>query len=150
MSPNPLLKSTKKYARELGYDLPDMFVCSVRAFMVHAYCIWKTLRNELGPDKGYELYHDVIEKLMPATVSGAAARLGITEVKDLPTLGRLVERGSLDFPLLYETVTSTPDVYVGRVLWCVNPHYGPCRNYLDRQAYFRHERDVTLDPYLSG
>ncbi len=150
MSQNPLLESTKSYARELGYDLPEMAVHAIRRMIGHSYYIWKTMRREFGPDKGYEFYYAMVIKLTAGMVPGAAAFLGIEEVKDIPTLGKIIERGLTTFPVLYETVRNDKDVHVGRVPWCLNPTYGPCDSYVDRQAYFRHERDVTIDPFLKG
>lgn len=150
MTQNPLLESTKNYAQELGYDLSDMAVRVVRADMAHAYHIWETMRREFGPDKGFEFYYAIIDVLTAVLVSGAAASLGIKEVKDIPTLGRIVQSAMTTFPCYYETVTSSKDVHIGRVLWCVNPVYGPCDNFLDRHAYFRSEVAATIDPFLTG
>jgi hypothetical protein len=74
---------------------------------------------------------------------GAMAKFGLKEVKDLPTLGRIVEDCFIGVPALYITRRNTATEHVGHVQWCANPAYGPSDCTYCRHDYYRQEVYLT-------
>ncbi len=74
---------------------------------------------------------------------GAMAKFGLKEVKDLPTLGRIVEDCFIGVPALYITRRNTATEHVGHVQWCANPAYGPADCTYCRHDYYRQEVYLT-------
>jgi len=144
------MEHTEKFARELGSPLSEMALHALKASMAHSYGIWRTFRQALGIEKGFEFYHALIKEKTDFSVPKVAATLGIEEVGDIQTIGKMVDWYMTHFPVLYRTIKNTDRIHIGQVLWCPNPAYGPCENFLDRHAYFRTEAAVTLDPVLTG
>jgi len=140
----------EKYMKALGYDLKGFTVSCLQMMFGHVYYIWRVLKPELGHDKALQTYGDVWHTLALALYQQGVEALGIKEVKDVPTLGRIFDFCWSACPSLYETVENTPDRHVGRVLWCPNAEYGPHDCHLHRQEYYRSaEVPLTLDPFLS-
>ena len=83
------------------------------------------MRPELGYEKALKTYGAVWDAIALVSFQQAVGSLGIKEVKDIPTLGRIVSFCFSAVPCLYETVEDTPDHHIGRVHWCANPAYGP-------------------------
>lgn len=150
MVTSSLPESTHKYRRELDYDSLEMAVHCVSAAMTHANHISTLLRREFGPEKGFEIYHAVIDKLMDPYVPAVAAAIGVKEVKDIPALGRLVEVGLTAFPTLYETVTNTKDLHIGHLPWCIGCGYGSKLHPYESHTFFRGEVGITIDPFLTA
>ena len=79
-----------------------------------------------------------------------AEAMGIEEVKDIPTLGRMLQAGMTAFPVLYETVINTEDLHVGRVPWCPNTFYSPvAKHEMEMHSYFRSQVAITIDPLMT-
>ena len=151
MSDTPLYDFAESLRRELGYDENDFAVRLLYEELDHNFYIYRLLWKEFGPNKALEIYRPVVGVLtagMPVAVAGA---MGLEEVKDIPTLGRMVEAGMTAFPVLYETAINTEDLHVGRVHWCPNTFYSPAaRHEVEMHSYFRSQVAITIDPLLTG
>lgn len=151
MSENPLYDFAESLRTELGYDENDFAVRLLYEELDHNFYIYRLLWKEFGPNKALELYRPVVHVLtagMPVAVAGA---MGLEEVKDIPTLGKMVEAGMTAFPVLYETAINTEDLHVGRVHWCPNTFYSPAaRHEMEMHSYFRSQVAITIDPLLTG
>ena len=64
----------------------------------HVYYIWRTFRPALGFDKGLETYGTVWDALAVASFQSGMQELGLKEVKDLPTFGKIVQFCFLGVP----------------------------------------------------
>jgi hypothetical protein len=113
----------------------------------HVYYIWKSLKPHVGPDLAYRAYGEVWKALTLAGMHQSMAALGLEEIADIPTLGRVLEHLSAGVPQIYQTVENSPDRHVGRIHWCPNPFYAP----RDR-AYHHHEyyRNAEVPLYESA
>jgi hypothetical protein len=151
MSDNPLYDFAEVLRTELGYEENDFAVRLLYEELDHNFYIYRLLWREFGPNKALELYRPVVEVLtagMPVAVAGA---MGLEEVEDIPTLGKMVEVGMTAFPVLYETAVNTEDLHVGRVHWCPNTFYSPAaRHEMEMHSYFRSQVAITIDPLLTG
>ncbi len=151
MSDNPLYDFAESLRNELAYQENDFAVRILYEELDHNFYIYRLLWKEFGPNKGLELYRPMINVLtagMPVAVAGA---MGLEEVKDIPTLGKMVEAGMTAFPVLYETAINTEDLHVGRVHWCPNTFYSPAaRHEMEMHSYFRSQVAITIDPLLTG
>ncbi|MGW8322573.1 MAG: hypothetical protein ACWGSD_13565 [Thermodesulfobacteriota bacterium] len=151
MSDNLLHDFSEDLRRELGYDENQFAVRLLYEELDHNFYIYRLLWKEFGSNKALEIYRPVVNVLtagMPVAVAGA---MGIEEVKDIPTLGKMVEAGMTAFPVLYETAVNTEDLHVGRVHWCPNTFYSPAaRHEMEMHSYFRSQVAITIDPLLTG
>ena len=151
MSENPLYDFAESLRTELGYEENDFAVRLLYEELDHNFYIYRILWKQFGPNKALEIYRPVINVLtagMPVAVAGA---MGLEEVKDIPTLGKMVEAGMTAFPVLYETAINTEDLHVGRVHWCPNTFYSPAaRHEVEMHSYFRSQVAITIDPLLTG
>lgn len=139
----------EKYMQELGYDLDSFIRAGLHSIFSHVYYIWKVLKPELGYEKAMETYGGVWKAIALAQFNQAVKHLGIREVNDIPTLGRIVDYCFSANPCLYETIQNEPDHHIGHILWCPNPAYGPHDCSLSRHEYYRNaEVPLTIDPYL--
>jgi len=128
-----------KYMKETGREsFPDLCLDATRAVFAHVYYIWKTLKKELGPKDALELYWKVWEGLAQAKQA-----LGLSEVKDIPTLGKIFQFCWLAYPCIYNIQEETPDSHVGIIDFCPNPAYGPIDNHLDRLDYYKQEAELS-------
>lgn len=147
MSESQILEATKNYLQELNYDLEALAVKSLRLIFGHTYYMWRVLKKELGNDRALALYSKVWEAIASASFKQAVSNLGIKEIKNIPTLGKIIDYGFSSVPCLYETVEASEDHLIGRVYWCANPAYGPNDCIIDRHEYYRQEVPLTV-PYL--
>ncbi len=151
MSENPLYDFAESLRNELGYEENDFAVRLLYEELDHNFYIYRILWKQFGPNKALEIYRPVINVLtagMPVAVAGA---MGLQEVKDIPTQGKMVEAGMTAFPVLYETAINTEDLHVGRVHWCPNTFYSPAaRHEMEMHSYFRSQVAITIDPLLTG
>jgi hypothetical protein len=140
---SPFLPVMKKYARELDMSFNDLFVNLLRSMYAHVYYIWRTFKPALGFEKGLEAYGTVWDTLAVASFQAGMQELGLKEVKDLPTFGRIVQFCFLGVPALYYIKRNERDEHVGQILWCANPAYGPADPRFDRNDYYRQEIHLT-------
>jgi len=140
---SPFLPLAQNYAKELNVSLKDLSVAALRSMFGHVYYIWQTFKPALGFDKALATYGTVWEELAVASFQGAMQALGLKEVKDLPTFGKIVQNCFTGVPALYEIKRDWPDEHVGHVLWCANPAYGPVDCRFDRNDYYRQEVYLT-------
>ena len=140
---SPFLPLAQNYAKELNMSLKDLSVAALRSMFGHVYYIWQTFKPALGFDKALATYGTVWEELAVASFQGAMQALGLKEVKDLPTFGKIVQNCFTGVPALYEIKRDWPDEHVGHVLWCANPAYGPVDCRFDRNDYYRQEVYLT-------
>jgi hypothetical protein len=140
---SPFLPLAQKYAKELNMSLKDLSVAALYSMFGHVYYIWRSFKPALGFDKGLETYGTVWEALAVASFQGGMQALGLKEVKDLPTFGKIVQHCFTGVPAIYEIKRNWPDEHVGHVLWCANPAYGPEDNRFDRNDYYRQEVYLT-------
>jgi len=138
----------EKYMKELGYDLEGFTVSGLRAVFGHVYYIWRVFKEELGADKALATYGVVWGAIAQASFAQAVQDLGIKEVKDIATLGRIVHYCGLAIPAIYETVENAKDRHIGRVYWCANPTYGPDDCIYSRHEYYRNAEIPLTIHYL--
>ncbi|MBW1855666.1 MAG: hypothetical protein JRJ00_13465, partial [Deltaproteobacteria bacterium] len=140
---SPFLPLAQNYAKELNMSLKDLSIAALRSMFGHVYYIWQTFKPALGFDKALATYGTVWEELAVVSFQGAMQALGLKEVKDLPTFGKIVQHCFTGVPALYEIKRDWPNEHVGHVIWCANPAYGPVDCRLDRNDYYRQEVYLT-------
>jgi hypothetical protein len=151
MSDHLLYDFTEKIRNELGYTENDFAVRLLYEQLDHNFYIYRILWKKYGPNKALEIYRPIINALTSGMPVSVAEAMGLEEVKDIPTLGRMVEAGMTAFPVLYETVINTADLHVGRVHWCPNTFYSPVAMHeMEMHSYFRSQVAITIDPLLTG
>ena len=103
-----------KYMNETGRDNFEEFCLdATRAIFAHVYYTWKTLKAAMGPKEALDLYWKVWEGLAVVSFEGAKRELGIDEVKDIPTLGRIFQFCFLAYPCIYALKENTEESHVG-------------------------------------
>jgi hypothetical protein len=140
---SPFLPFMEKHAKALKMSNKDVTVAALRSLFGHVYYIWRTFKPALGEEDGLKYYGNVWAALAHMSFQGAMQKFGLKEVKDLPTLGKIVEDCFIGVPALYVTRRSTKNEHVGHVLWCANPAYGPADNTYKRHDYYRQEVYLT-------
>ena len=140
---SPFLPLAQKYAKELKVSLKDLSVAALYSMFGHVYYIWQSFKPALGFDKALETYGTVWEALAVVSFQGGMEALGLKEVKDLPTFGKIVQHCFTGVPSLYEIKRNDQHEHVGHVLWCANPAYGPSDCRLERNDYYRQEVYLT-------
>lgn len=140
---SPFLPVMKKYARELDMSFNGLFVNLLKSMYAHVYYIWRTFKPALGFEKGLETYGTVWDTLAVASFQAGMQELGLKEVKDLPTFGKIVQFCFLGVPALYYIKRNERNEHVGQILWCANPAYGPPDSRFDRNDYYRQEIHLT-------
>jgi hypothetical protein len=143
MAQHPLLPFMEAHGTLLGKSLKNLTVDALRSLFGHVYYIWRTFKPALGEEDGLKYYGNVWAELAKLGFAGAMAKFGLKEVKDLPTLGKIVEDCFTGVPALYITRRNEKDEHVGHVLWCANPAYGPDDNTYCRHDYYRQEVYLT-------
>ncbi len=143
MAQHPLLPFMEAHCKLLNTSLKNLTVDALRSLFGHVYYIWRTFRPALGEEAGLKYYGNVWAELAKLGFAGAMAKFGLKEVKDLPTLGKIVEDCFTGVPALYITRRNEKDEHVGHVLWCANPAYGPADNTYCRHDYYRQEVYLT-------
>lgn len=151
MADNPLYDFTEQIRAELGYEANDFAVKLIYEELDHNFYIYRLLWREFGPDKALEIYRPVIGAMTSGMPTGVAEAMDIEEVRDIPTLGRMLAAGMTAFPVLYETVINTEDLHVGRVPWCPNTFYSPAAKHeMEMHSYFRSQVAITIDPLMTA
>jgi len=140
---SPFLPLAEKYGKGLKMSLKDLSVAALHSMFGHVYYIWKSFKPALGFDKALETYGTVWEALAVVSFQGGMDALGLKEVKDLPTFGKIVQHCFTGVPSLYEIRRNDRNEHVGHVLWCANPAYGPADCRLERNDYYRQEVYLT-------
>ena len=142
-APSPFLPFMEAHCKLLKMSLKDLTVEALKSLFGHVYYIWRTFKPALGEKDGLKYYGNVWAALADMSFDGAMAKFGLKEVKDLPTLGRIVEDCFIGVPALYITRRNTATEHVGHVLWCANPAYGPADCTYCRHDYYRQEVYLT-------
>jgi hypothetical protein len=151
MSDNLLSQFTEKIMTELGYEADDFAARLIYEELDHNFYIYRLLWWEFGPNKALEIYRPIISAMTSGMPTNVAEAMGIDEVKDIPTLGKMLEAGMTAFPVLYETVINTEDLHVGRVPWCPNTFYSPAAEHeMEMHSYFRSQVAITIDPLMTN
>jgi hypothetical protein len=140
---HPLLPFMEAHCKALNKSLKDLTVEALRSLFGHVYYIWRTFKPALGEEDGLKYYGNVWAELAKLGFAGAMQKFGLKEVKDLPTLGKIVQDCFTGVPALYVTKRDTQDEHVGHVLWCANPAYGPADCTYCRHDYYRQEVYLT-------
>ncbi len=140
---SPFLPLVEKYAKGLETNIEDLSVAALRSMFAHVYYIWRAFKPALGFEKGLEAYGTVWDAIATVSFQGAMQDLGLKEVKDVPTLGKIVQHAFTGVPAIYEIKRNEPNEHVGHVLWCANPAYGPAEPRFDRNDYYRQEHYLT-------
>ena len=140
---DPALVFTESFCEPLGKNVNGLLVDSLKSLFGHVYYIWRTFNPALGYDDAIKYYGNVWAALAHMSFDGAMQKFGLTEVKDLPTLGRIIEDCFSGVPALCKTKRSTDREVVIHVLWCANPGYGPADNTYCRHDYYRQEVYLT-------
>ncbi len=142
-SKSPELKFIEAHCKALDKSLKDLTVEALRSLFGHVYYIWRTFKPALGEEDGLKLYGNVWAALAGISFGNALRDLKIKEVKDLPTLGKIVQYCFTGVPALYVIKRNEKDEHVGHVLWCANPAYGPADCTYCRHDYYRQEVYLT-------
>jgi hypothetical protein len=142
-APSPFLPFMDAHAKALKMSLKDLTVEALKSLFGHVYYIWRTFKPALGEKDGLKYYGNVWAALADMSFDGAMAKFGLKEVKDLPTLGRIVEDCFIGVPALYITRRNSETEHVGHVQWCANPAYGPADCTYCRHDYYRQEVYLT-------
>lgn len=142
-APSPFLPFMQAHCKQLNMSLQDLTVEALKSLFGHVYYIWRTFKPALGEKDGLKYYGNVWVALADMSFDGAMAKFGLKEVKDLPTLGRIVEDCFIGVPALYITRRNTATEHVGHVQWCANPAYGPADCTYCRHDYYRQEVYLT-------
>jgi len=140
---SPELEFMENNCSALEMSLDELTVASLRSLFAHVYYIWRTFRTALGDEDGLEYYGNVWRELARFSFQQAMQACGLKEVKDLPTLGKIVEFCFTGVPALYVTRKNEKNEHVGHILWCANPAYGPSDNTYRRHDYYRQEVYLT-------
>jgi len=140
---SPFLPFMEAHCKALQMNLKDLTVEALKSLFGHVYYIWRTFKPALGEKDALKYYGNVWAALADMSFDGAMAKFGLKEVKDLPTLGRIVEDCFMGVPALYITRRNTASEHVGHVLWCANPAYGPADCTYCRHDYYRQEVYLT-------
>lgn len=142
-SKTPELKFMETHCKALGKSLEDLTVEALRSLFGHVYYIWRTFKPALGEEDGLKYYGNVWAALASISFGNAMRDLKLKEVKDLPTLGKIVQYCFTGVPALYVTKRNEKNEHVGHVLWCANPAYGPADCTYCRHDYYRQEVYLT-------
>lgn len=140
---SPEVQFMEAHSKALNKSLEDLTVEALKSLFGHVYYYWQTLKPALGEQEALKCYGNVWAALAAISFGNAMKELGLAEVKDLPTLGKIVEHCFTGVPTLYVTKRNTEDEYIGHVLWCANPAYGPADNTYRRHDYYRQEVYLT-------
>ena len=140
---SPFLPLAEKYAKELEMDLAALSTTALKSLFGHVYYIWRTYKPALGYEKALEVYGSLWDALAFSSFQEAMSALDLKEIKDLPTLGKIVQNCFIGVPALYEIKRNEKDEHVGHVLWCANPGYGPSDTTFHRHDYYRQEVFLT-------
>ena len=139
----PQLLFMEAHAKALKKSLKSLTVEALRSLFGHVYYIWRTFKPALGEEDGLKYYGNVWAALARMFFAEALGVLNIKEVKDLPTLGKIVQYCFTGVPALYVTKRNEKNEHVGHVLWCANPAYGPADCTYCRHDYYRQEVYLT-------
>lgn len=139
----PELQFMEAHCKALGMSLKDLTVEALRSLFGHVYYIWRTFKPALGEKDGLKYYGNVWAELARISFGNALRDLKLKEVKDLPTLGKIVQYCFTGVPALYQIKRNRQDEHVGHVLWCANPAYGPSDCTYCRHDYYRQEVYLT-------
>jgi len=102
----------------IGRPVQEQLVSSVMGFVGADYAFYKAVEKEVGQDKAKDIYCKLWEGYVGAWAKGAMEAIGITEVKDIPTLGRIARFVYDDILCPLKPVIDTQDRYVGLILLC--------------------------------
>ncbi len=118
---HPLLPFMEAHAAALNTNLKNLTVEALKSLFGHVYYIWRTFKPALGEEDGLKYYGNVWAELAKLGFAGAMQKFGLKQVKDLPTLGKIVQDCFTGVPALYITKRATKGEHVGHVLGCANP-----------------------------
>ena len=140
---NPVLQFMESHCAMLDTSIGELTADALKSLFGHVYYVWRTFKPALGEELGVKLYGNVWAELGRMSFAGALAKLELDEVKDLPTLGRIVKECFIGVPALYVIKRNDMSEHVGHILWCANPAYGPADKTYDRHEYYRKEVYLT-------
>ena len=100
--------------------------------------IFLTLRKEYGK-RWPEKYNMIWEELVEKSFENTKKALGIKEVKDIPTLGKIQFFRWTNYPLTCSIVEESPDRVVIDATYCPNPFYAPQDHHINKLEYYRNE-----------
>lgn len=131
----------------LGRSLEDQVVEGTKALYTLIYNIWKVLQEEFGPEDGNDRYGTIWTKLIERSFQRAKAALGIEEVKDMVTLGKIRKHISQSYPAMYRVVEEDESKHFAQITWCPNAAFSPPDYFLEKLAYFKYEAELTQKIY---
>lgn len=157
----------EKYMKGLGYnDITDFTEDLFRDAWSGGYPRWRVLKPvieeqgwDLATDEGYAKYLEYCEPIFRMTqfTDRAMKELGLKEIKDIPTMGRILKQiWNNAFLCPTDVVEETPDRTVVRTMWCGNPAHGPSPFAAHDSIFSYHEfyrlfdAGLTRDLGLSG
>lgn len=104
--------------RQIGRTPKEQAIHAYKAFVSADYTFYKELEKEKGQEEATEVHKRLWARYVPAIVREAKEYLGIGEVTDLPTAGRIV-RYAFDFmscPM--KTIEDRPQRFIGIISLC--------------------------------
>ncbi len=134
---------TQRAMKELGRTPEEQAILGTKRMFAQSYYIFRTLKEELGTEKATDVYWNSWLPLIKSGYDAAKEALGISEVKDVVTLGRVTKGCWQSFVCDYEIVEESPEKSVGHVHFCPNPFYGPADNHMDRIEYYSVESELS-------
>ena len=131
----------------LGRSKEDQVIEGTRELYALIYNMWKVLREEFGPEEGNHQYGKIWTSLIERSFQRAKAALGIKEIKDMVTLGRIRKYISQSYPALYTVIEEDEFKHFAQITWCPNAAFSPPDKFLEKLAYFKYEAELTQKIY---
>ena len=125
----------------------DQVIEGTKELYVLIYNIWKVLREEFGPEEGNHQYGKIWTSLIERSFQRAKTTLGIEEVKDVVTLGRIRKYISQSYPALYTVIEEDESKHFAQITSCPNAAFSPPDQFFEKLAYFKYEAELTQRVY---
>ena len=100
---SPELQFMEAHCKALNKSLKNLTVDALKSLFGHVYYIWRTFKPALGEEEGLKYYGNVWAALAQISFGNAMRDLKLKAVKDLPTLGKIVQYCFTGVPALYVT-----------------------------------------------
>lgn len=135
--------STEKICLRLLGRTPEEHIIAMNKKMFELfYNIFLTLKKEFGKQWA-EKYNKIWGELVETSFKNTKNIMGIKEVKDIETLGRMQVFRWTNYPLTCSIVEQTPDRVVIDATYCPNPFYSPSDCHVNKMEYFKNEAGLV-------
>lgn len=129
----------------MGKKPEELAIQNTRLMFRHTHNGEYVLIDEYGFDEGIKLYSDMYRSFIEGGFKMAMEKLGLKEVKDIPTFAKVATEACKLWTLLVKTVKASDDGMIMEVSFCPNPVYGPRPEvvYLDQVRYYMAEGPIV-------